>query len=241
VSSGFTALGYFLSGPNKLLTAAKELSPRQRETVAEQDDERLRIENFINSTQLARSLREDPAYTETRPHKQIPAGLKAYSMTAGTLSGPGKIVVPPLVWSLPKGAGLVSIAYLGEDLCGHPGIIHGGLLATLLDEGLARCCFPALPNKLGVTANLTIDYRSPAHAKSYIVLRAETTKVEGRKAWVKGRIETLPMEGEAPLVLAEATALFIEPKGAAVSEIEIIDYERSYTLDVSTNITGDDC
>lgn len=115
------------------------------------------------------------------------------------------------------GKSLVSIFYLGSDVCGHPGIVHGGLLATLLDEGLARCCFPALPNKAAVTANLNIDYRRPAMAESYFVLRAETVKVEGRKAWVEGRIETLPEEGKEPVVLVEAKALFIEPKQAAVS------------------------
>jgi acyl-coenzyme A thioesterase PaaI-like protein len=28
--------------------------------------------------------------------------------------------------------------HLGRGLCGHDGIVHGGLLATLLDEALAR-------------------------------------------------------------------------------------------------------
>lgn len=91
------------------------------------------------------------------------------------------------------------------------------MLATMLDEGLARCCFAALPNKIGMTANLNIDYKAPAMAGRCVVLRARTTKVEGRKAWVEGRIETLVGPGETPVVLAEATALFIEPRQAAVS------------------------
>lgn len=131
--------------------------------------------------------------------------------------GPGRVVVPPFVWTEKGGKSLVSISYLGTDLCGHPGIVHGGFLATMLDEGLARCCFPALPNKIGVTANLNINYRSPAPAGAFVVLRAKTTKVEGRKAWVEGHIETLVGEGEKPVILAEASALFIEPRQAAVS------------------------
>lgn len=103
---------------------------------------------------------------------------------------------------------------MGPALCGHPGIVHGGLLATLLDEGLARTCFPALPNKVGVTASLKIDYRVPCPANSYVVLKARTTKVEGRKAWVKGWIELLGEDDGTGLVLAEAEALFIEPKNA---------------------------
>ena len=67
-----------------------------------------------------------------------------------------------------------------------------------------------------MTANLNINYRKPAPAGSFYVLRATTTKVEGRKAWVKGWVETLPEEGKEPVVVAEAEALFIEPKALHV-------------------------
>lgn len=38
--------------------------------------------------------------------------------------------------------------------------------------------------------------------------------MEGRKAWVKGHIETVGSENESPTVLAEAEALFISPRFA---------------------------
>ncbi|KAE8355579.1 HotDog domain-containing protein [Aspergillus coremiiformis] len=174
------------------------------------------VDDFIRSHPIAVALRENSAFTESRPHLKIPAELRARNLTAGTLSGPDRIVVPPYIFSEEGGKSLVSIFYLGSAISGHPGIVHGGLLATLLDEAMARCCFPALPNKVGVTANLSIDYRRPAMAEAYAVLRAETVKVEGRKAWVEARIETLPKEGEDPVVLVEAKALFVEPKQAAV-------------------------
>ncbi|CAL3963595.1 unnamed protein product [Diplocarpon coronariae] len=173
------------------------------------------VEDFIASHPLAVELRSKPEYTESRPHLKVPEAQRSHSLTAGTLMGSGKVVVPPFVWSEKGGKSLVSISYLGGDLCGHPGLVHGGMLATMLDEGLARCCFAALPNKVGMTANLNINYRSPAQAGKFVVLRAKTTKVEGRKAWVEGHIETLVGEGETPVVIAEASALFIEPKQAA--------------------------
>lgn len=185
------------------------------DAVAQEIDEKLRTHPE------AEKLRANPDFKEARPHLKIPEKIRARSLTAGTLTGPNKIVVPPLVFSERGGKSLVSLMYLGSDICGHPGIIHGGMLATLLDEGLARCCFPALPNKIGVTANLNIDYRAPAMANAYVALRAETVKVEGRKAWVEGRIETLPDDGEEPVVLVEAKALFIEPKQAAVSLLHV--------------------
>lgn len=173
------------------------------------------VDNFIRNHPISVALREDSAFTESRPHLKIPAELRARNLTAGTLSGPDRIVVPPYIFSEVGGKSLVSIFYLGSAISGHPGIVHGGLLATLLDEAMARCCFPALPNKVGVTANLNIDYRRPAMADAYAVLRAETVKVDGRKAWVEARIETLPKDGEEPQVLVEAKALFVEPKQAA--------------------------
>ncbi|KAF4767477.1 hypothetical protein HAV15_009523 [Penicillium sp. str.  len=176
---------------------------------------RIMIDNTIRTHPVAEALRANPDFSEARPHLTIPEPLRERNLTAGTLAGPGKIVVPPYVFSERGGKTMISLMYLGGDVCGHQGIVHGGLLATLLDEGLARCCFPALPNKVGVTANLNIDYRAPAMANQYVALRAETVKVEGRKAWVEGRIETLPIDGTEPVVLVEAKALFIEPRQAA--------------------------
>lgn len=154
----------------------------------------------------------------------MPELMRRHSLTASTLAGDTKIPVPPLIFTKGHGEELVAISYLGNDLCGHVGIIHGGLLATMLDEGLARCCFAALPNKVGVTARLEIDYRNVCRSEGFVVLKARTEKVEGRKAWVKGRVERLDVGGkgtgnpweERGEVLVEAAGLFIEPKWAKV-------------------------
>lgn len=179
------------------------------------DEDAARVDEYITNHPLARSLRANPDFTESRPHLKFPDVVRKNNLSSGVLFGPGKIVVPPLTWNEKGGKTLVSIFYLGDDVCGHPGVVHGGLLATILDEGLAFCCFPALPNKIAVTANLNIDYRKPAPAGGYFVLRAKTVKVEGRKAWVEGRIETLEDPGKEPVICAGASALYIEPKEAA--------------------------
>lgn len=178
------------------------------------DEASREIEQFLHDHPLAVRLRQDPNFTESRPTLQIPEKVRGHSLTAGTLSGPGRIVVPPFQWNEKDGKSLVSLFYVGDDMSGHPGIVHGGLLATLLDEGLARCCFPALPNKVAVTANLNVNYLAPTEAGQYLVLRAKTTNIEGRKAYVSGHIETLPSGDEEPKILVNATALYIEPKSA---------------------------
>ncbi len=175
------------------------------------------IDDHILNHPFSVAMRNRPDMSESRPHMRIPPAMRPHNLTGGVLVGEGKIEVPPLSFNdkhaeLPS---MVQIMFLGESLCGHPGIVHGGLLATMLDEGLARACFPALPNKIGVTASLKIDYRVPCPAGSYVVLKAYTEKVEGRKAWVKGWIELLGEEDGTGVKVVEAEALFVEPRNAA--------------------------
>ncbi|KAL4886574.1 HotDog domain-containing protein [Aspergillus karnatakaensis] len=205
-------------GTAKVMQQVKAPVMTDEETLAgfiPQDEVTQMIEDHIQNHPLAQSLREDPAYTGSRPHLKIPEKFRARSLTAGTLAIPKGIAVPPLVFANKETQSMVSLFYLGPNLSGHPGIVHGGLLATLLDEGMGRTAFLALPNKVGVTANLNVDYRRPAMADSYFVLRAHVVKSEGRKAWVEARIETLPEEGQEPEVLVEGKSLFIEPKMAS--------------------------
>ena len=46
--------------------------------------------------------------------------------------------MPPLVRARRDEGEAIVIIHVGRGLCGHDGIVHGGLLATLLDESLAR-------------------------------------------------------------------------------------------------------
>lgn len=217
----FTTLGFAMAAAPAYSTIQHIISPpTDADTLklyTAEDSEAESVEAFINNHPLVASLRRNPDLTESRPHLKIPPSYRSANLTGGTLLGPGRVTVPPFSWSDRGGKTFVQVCHLGSDLCGHPGVVHGGVLATLLDEGLARCCFEALPHRVAMTASLTVDYRAPAPAGSYVVLRAQTTKVEGRKAWVEGRVETLVGEGETPVVLAEAKALFISPKQAAVS------------------------
>ncbi|KAF8754480.1 Thioesterase superfamily [Rhizoctonia solani] len=108
----------------------------------------------------------------------------------------GKLAIPPLVFAKDDESEAIAIIHVGRSLCGHDGIIHGGLLATLLDETLARNALLNLPAKVGVTANLSVNYRAPARADQFIVIHTHLDKVNGRKATVS------------------VLALFVQPKYA---------------------------
>lgn len=183
-----------------------------------QDDHQDRhIINSIRNHPTTINLLNDPEFEEiVFEDDTVPESLRHNNLITGALAGPKKLVMAPFSFRNDSENSIVMFIYLGSGICGHPGIVHGGVLASLMDEGLARCCFRLLPNKVGVTANLNINYRAPAMANSYIVLRAKTTKVEGRKAWVEARIEKLSQDEDGAELLVEANALFIEPRLAEV-------------------------
>lgn len=46
--------------------------------------------------------------------------------------------LPPLAFVKNNESSAIIVLHVGRSLCGHDGIIHGGLLATVLDESLGR-------------------------------------------------------------------------------------------------------
>ena len=216
-----TSAGFAMSVSPVVPTVNEFLSPpsdAETCTMFQPSTEKIAQEEaYIQRHPLVLELRSNPDFVESRPHMKIPASVRDHHLTAGALAGPGKLEVPPLQFVEKSGKGGITIFYVGTDLCGHRGLVHGGAMATMLDEALARCSFQALPNKVGMTANLNINYRKPLPAGSFAIIRSVTTKVEGRKAWVEGTLENLPINGEPKEVYCEANALFIEPKQAAVS------------------------
>lgn len=156
---------------------------------------------------------------ESRSPLLIPPQDLPNNLTSSTLAGPDMLSEPPYVFTNDEAGTLIAFYRLGSRLAGHRGIVHGGIAAVLLDECMGRACFPLLKGKIGVTAQLDIKYRGAMKTGSDVLVRAETTEVEGRKAWVRGWIEDARSgDGENEddgKVLVEATALFIEPRWAA--------------------------
>ncbi|WP_353945213.1 PaaI family thioesterase [Streptomyces sp. HUAS MG91] len=90
---------------------------------------------------------------------------------------------------------------------GAPGLAHGGLLATALDETLGSLNW--LTQAIAVTGRLETDYVRPVPVGTVLHLSAEITAVAGRKIYstATGRIG-----GPDGPVAVRADALFIEVK-----------------------------
>ena len=88
--------------------------------------------------QELRATQDPEEWYEARPYLLFPEERRVNNLTAGVLRGPGKLAVHALVRARKDEKESYVILHVGRALCGHDGIVHGGLLATLLDESLAR-------------------------------------------------------------------------------------------------------
>lgn len=88
---------------------------------------------------------------------------------------------------------------------GSPGLAHGGVLATAMDEALGYLNW--VVGTPAVTARLEVDYRAPAPVGTVLFLEAEIIGARGRKIYCRasGRIGN----ADGPVAI-EARALFVQ-------------------------------
>lgn len=99
------------------------------------------LEDALQNLPVLQAQRNRPdadEWYETRPFITLSEERRANSLTAGALRGPGKLALPPIVRARRDESEAYLFLHVGRGLCGHEGIIHGGLLATILDESLGR-------------------------------------------------------------------------------------------------------
>ncbi|KAI0458043.1 hypothetical protein F5B21DRAFT_37701 [Xylaria acuta] len=141
-------------------------------------------------------------------------------ITSGPMSGSSGLAFQRIFHNASTGE-VVTVVYFGAGLAGWPGVVHGGALATVLDESLGRCAILKFPSRTGVTANLELQYRAPTLTNNFYVIRtrpvaSEDDDVVGkdgirkgdRKLWVRGTLET-----EKGKVAVETKGLFVVPRG----------------------------
>jgi hypothetical protein len=98
-------------------------------------EEQLQLLPLLKTLRVARDADQ---WYETRPYANIPEERRVHHLTTGALRAPGRLAIPALVRAKVDESESVIFIHVGRGLCGHDGIIHGGMLATLLDESLAR-------------------------------------------------------------------------------------------------------
>ncbi|MCF6506903.1 PaaI family thioesterase [Blastococcus sp. MG754426] len=129
--------------------------------------------------------------------------------------GPGSPVAPPMVVDdFPDEGRCVGRVTVGKKLEGPPGLVHGGVVATLLDHVLARSARGA--GHGGLTATLTVTYRRPVHLGVPLLVTGQLVSVEGRRATATAR---LVAEDDPGTTLAEGEALLVALRAERASEV----------------------
>jgi uncharacterized protein (TIGR00369 family) len=91
---------------------------------------------------------------------------------------------------------------IGAQYQGATGYLHGGMIATLLDEVMAKVS--RFRKEHAVTAGLTVEYRKPVPVGDELIVEGWETGSEGRLRSREGEIRTVSGD-----VLAKGQARFV--------------------------------
>jgi uncharacterized protein (TIGR00369 family) len=135
------------------------------------------------------------------PGKLTPLAHTAQNRCFGC--GPANPAGLHLEFMLAEDGAVVCQASIPDTFEGPRGYVHGGIIATLLDETMSKAV--RSHNIVGMTRHMEVDYRRPVPSCAPIRLEARVYHHEGRKHWAEASI--LDDRGS---VLAHGKGLFIE-------------------------------
>jgi acyl-coenzyme A thioesterase PaaI-like protein len=124
----------------------------------------------------------------------------SYREQMALVGGPSHPIAPQLRMTVhgETGEGTVVIGPLFQ---GGPGLVHGGILALLIDHALG--CVAARADRPVMTAGLDLRYRRPTPLGVPLLVSARLDRVDGRKLYLSA---TISADGA---VTVEADAIFL--------------------------------
>ncbi len=117
--------------------------------------------------------------------------------------GPANPAGLHLEFLLAEDGSVVCLATISSNFDGHPGYLHGGIIATLLDETMSKVL--RARGLSAMTRHLETDYLRPVPSGEPIRLEGRILESDGRKHFTEARI--LNAAGKE---LARGKGLFIE-------------------------------
>jgi uncharacterized protein (TIGR00369 family) len=128
------------------------------------------------------------------------------------VSGPGNPVAPPMIVEAADGRSTGRVT-LGKRHEGPPGLVHGGVVAALLDQVLARAV-RASGRGGALTATLMVRYDRPVPLAVPLIATAEVTGTDGRRSTASARLVAEDDPGST-LAVAEGLFVALRPDGGA--------------------------
>ena len=109
--------------------------------------------------------------------------------------------------------GCVTNCTIAQTYCGFDGLVHGGIIATLLDEAAAWAVIARL-GRLGVTREMTTRYLNPVPTATELVVSGTITSHDERGAVVHSFIRAA--DGT---LLAEAESAWAFPRLSRIANL----------------------
>ncbi|KAK3722461.1 hypothetical protein LTR37_002453 [Vermiconidia calcicola] len=150
------------------------------------------------SPEWCQKLLNNPSYEQTGAGSRTvggPTGKSSNSLIGKTLFTDHtlraiRFLYKPKANEREFGGELLALVSLGDEICSHANVLHGGINTTIIDEvsgGLAMR--ESVPHSL-MAVNFTVKLRKSVKTPGIVLVRAWLDrKPEGRKVWVKCRTE----------------------------------------------------
>ncbi len=125
----------------------------------------------------------DLSTSTVRADRSVAASsYRAHMSLVGGLSHP---IAPQLQMEVNGDEGRGEVV-VGPVFQGGPGLVHGGVLALLIDHAMG--CVAAAPERPAMTASLTMHYRKPTPLGVPLAVSVRLDRIEGRKLHLSAEI-----------------------------------------------------
>ncbi|KAK3330636.1 HotDog domain-containing protein [Apodospora peruviana] len=168
---------------------------------------------------VVKQLAADPAWESWEAYNTLSPDHKAQHIMAGTLAGSRGVGGFQRVFHNKSTGELVSVVFFGGATVGWPGVVHGGLLATILDESCGRAAFKHWGGMSGMTAKLELKYVRATLANGFYVVTArprdeeQLPESERGKGHYKVFVDATIEDAATGKVTVVAEALFVGGEG----------------------------
>lgn len=168
---------------------------------------------------IVKQLEADPAWDSWDAYQTLTPEHKAQHITAGALRGSRGVGGYQRVFYNASTGEFISVVYFGAGTTGWPGVVHGGVLATILDESCGRAAFRQWGGLSGVTANLAVEYKKASMSNGFYVLRVkpcpeeDLPEAERGKRHYKSYLDATIEDAVTGELTVKCSALFVGGQG----------------------------
>ena len=124
--------------------------------------------------------------------------------------GPANPIGLHLDFYIAEDQSVVCTPTVADSFEGPPGLLHGGIIATLLDEAMSKSV--RVRGLTAMTRQIEIEYLRPVPSATEISIVGRLVRSEGRKHWTEAQILN-----EKSKVLATAKGLFVEVRASRMT------------------------